>query len=71
MIKRLKKRVELDDAVAIHNLGAYYYYSRGLHGFPQDYEKALELFHRAAELGHADAYGSIGIVFGKWQRCRS
>ena len=28
-----------------------------------DYEKALELFHRAAELGHADAYGSIGIVF--------
>jgi len=61
MIKRLKKRVELDDAVAIHNLGAYY--SRGLHGFPQDYEKALELFHRAAELGHADAYGSIGIVF--------
>ena len=55
------KRVELDDAVAIHNLGAYY--SRGLHGFPQDYEKALKLFHRATELGHADAYGSIGIVF--------
>ena len=47
MIKRMMKRVELDDAVAIHNLGAYY--SNGMNWLSQDYWKALELFHRAAD----------------------
>ena len=26
------------------------------HGLPQDYNKALELWHGAGNLGHADAY---------------
>ena len=60
MIRRLQKRVELDDAVAIHNLGCDY--SEG-NGFTQDYTKALELLHRAGELGHADAYSSIGSAY--------
>ena len=55
------KRVEADDAEAIFNVGMYY--SRGMNGYPQSYTKALTLYHRAAELGSADAYCSIGSVY--------
>ena len=51
MNERLKKRVELNDAAVMINLGEYY--RDGVCGLPQDYTKALELYHRAAELGHA------------------
>ena len=47
--------------MAIYNLGVYY--SDGLYGFPQDYTKALELFHRAAEHGVAIAYAGIGYLY--------
>jgi len=60
-VKRLKKRVEANDGQAFFTLGSYY--RDGLFGLPQDYDKALELFHRAAELGNADAYGCIGNVY--------
>jgi len=59
--ERYKKRVALNDAIAIFNVG--YYYSEGLKGFPQDYNKALELWHRAGELGHAEAYTNIGYAY--------
>ena len=36
--------------------------SRQEYRYPQDYTKALELFHRAAELGHAEAYLNIGCA---------
>jgi len=55
---RLKKRVEVDDPNAIYTFGCYY--ARGLGGFPQDMNKALELFRRAGKLGHSEAYGCIG-----------
>jgi len=60
-----KKRVEVNDPIAIHNQGNYY--RDGRNGFPQDYTKALELWHRAAELGDATSYSSIGYAyqFGK------
>ena len=60
-MKREKKRVMLDDPIAIYNLGVYYF--NGTHGFPQDHTKALELFHRAGKLGCADAYHTIGIAY--------
>jgi len=60
-LKRLKKRVEANDPIAIYNTGNYY--RDGRNGFPQDYTKALELFHRAAELGQAEAYCNIGYLF--------
>ena len=60
-IEQLQKRVELDDAEAIRNLGCYY--REGEYGFPQDYDKAFELFVRAGELGHANAYNSIGHAY--------
>ena len=60
-VKRLNKLVEKNDPRAIYNLGCYYYH--GANGFPQDYKKALKLYHRAAELGHAGAHCNIGSIF--------
>ena len=60
-VKRIKKRVEVNDPVAIHNLGVYY--SEGMYGFPLDHKKALEFWHRAVELGHTKAFVSIGYAY--------
>jgi len=60
-IKRLKKRVEVGDAHAIFNLGVFY--SNGEYGLTRDRTKALELWHRAGELGYAGAYFNIGIAY--------
>jgi len=53
--------VDAGDAKAIHNLG--FNYSNGAYGLPQDYGKALKLYHQAAELGHADSFYNIGCVY--------
>ena len=55
---RIKKRVDAGDVNAMHGMGCFC--RDGDHSFPQDYKKALELFHRAAELGYAESYCSIG-----------
>ena len=60
-IQRSKKRVEANDPIAIYNLAMYY--RDGINGYPQDYTKALEVYHRAAELGHAGAYAGIGYAY--------
>ena len=60
-LEREKKRVEKDDPIAIYNLGVYY--DKGRNGFPQDYTKALELWHKAGELGYSDAYVCIGYAY--------
>ena len=64
-IEREKKRIAANDPKAIFNLGVYY--NKEIYGFPQDHTKALELFHRAGELGCAEAYNGIGLAyeFGK------
>jgi len=59
--ERIMKRVEVNDAGAMLSLGMYH--RDGRYGFPKDYEKALELWHRAAELGDAKAYCSIGYLY--------
>ena len=59
--ERDKKRMEKDDPIAIFNLGNYY--QDGRFGYTQDCRKALELYHRAAELGDAFAYASIGYAY--------
>jgi len=61
VIKRLKKRIEVDDAIATYNQGCDY--ARGMHGLPQDRDKALELWHRAADLGYAASYCNIGYAY--------
>ena len=59
--EQLLKRVEVDDAEAIFTLGIYY--RDGEYGFPQDYDKAFELFVRAGELGQAAGYNGIGYAY--------
>jgi len=56
-----KKRVELNDPIAIYNLGVSY--TDGINGYPQDYKKALELYHRAGDLGNAEAYRNLGLAY--------
>jgi len=53
--------MEAGDAAAMFNLGCYY--QNGTLGLSQDYTKALELSHRAAELGYASAYTNIGYAY--------
>ena len=63
IIKRFEKRLNMDlnDTDAIYNMGCYY--ARGQLGLPQNQAKALELWHRAGEFGHATAYYSIGYAY--------
>jgi len=61
VIKRETKRVEVNDVIAIHNRGVWY--RDGRNGLQQNYVKALELYHRAGELGYARAYSNIGYAY--------
>ena len=60
-VDQYTKRVEVDDAEGIRNLGCCY--SSGSHGLPQDHAKAFELYHQAAELGNKTSYYCIGIAY--------
>jgi len=57
-IEREKKRVEMNDPIAIYNIGHNYY--TGMNGLPQDHTKASELWHRAAGLGYVKAFLNLG-----------
>ena len=59
--KRINKLVDVGDPVAIYNHGVNYRDRQ--FGFPQNYTKALELWHRAAELGYTRAYVNIGCAY--------
>ena len=61
VIEQMKKRVEIGDAEAIRNLGCHY--NNGRRGFQQDHAKALELWHKAGELGNALSYYNIGNLY--------
>jgi len=47
-VNRLKKRADGGDAESICMMGCYY--GNGHYGFPQDYAKALEFYHRAIQI---------------------
>jgi TPR repeat protein len=61
LVERMKKRAEGDDADAIHNLGCYYH--QGDCGLPQDYDKAMEFWLQAGELGCTVAYRSVANAY--------
>jgi len=61
LVERTMKRVESNDGQAVFNQGCWYSY--GEHGFPQDYGKALELWHRSVKLGFTNAYNRIGDAY--------
>jgi len=60
-LERMKERVEAGDPIAIYDLGCNY--RDGTDGYPQDYTKALELWHRATDLGYAQACTNIGYAY--------
>ena len=62
---RIKKRAEANDAVAIHQLGGFY--CIGENSIPQDYNKAIELWLRAGELGCAAAYDCVADMYDDWR----
>lgn len=61
IVERYKKGLEAGDPVAICNQGNLFF--DGEYGFPQDHAKALELWHRAGELGFSRAYCGIGSAY--------
>ena len=61
----LQKRVEADDANAMHNLACYYRDAEM--GLPQDYGKALELWLRGAELENKESQCSIADAYRQGQ----
>jgi len=63
VIQRYKKRMEMNDPMAIYDLGCMY--RNGECGLPQDFAKALKLYHRAADLGNAQSYYNIGHLYMK------
>jgi len=65
VVETLKKRVEAEDPIAIHNLGIHY--RDGAYDFPQDMNKALELWHRAGEHGCSKSYNTIGYAYDNGQ----
>ena len=61
LVERIKKRSESDDAIAMNQLGNYY--DDGRRGLPQNYDRAMELWLRAGELGCAMAYNNIANAY--------
>ena len=55
--------MEVGDAQAMYEyeLGCYAY---GMHGLPQNRDKALELYLRAGELGCTIAYHNMVMIIG-------
>ena len=60
-MERLRKRVEVNDAGAIRQLGGYYY--QGVMGLPQDLNRAMELYLKAGKLGNAMSYFNVGNFY--------
>ena len=63
VLEQQMKRVEANDAESMKQLGCCY--AKGLFGLQQDWNKALELWTRAAELGSSTAHYTIGGAYYK------
>ena len=63
IIRQIEARALKNDVVALNNLGGFF--TKGEHGFPKDYLKALDCYIRAVELGSPEACTSIGGCYKK------
>jgi TPR repeat protein len=63
LLKLVEKRGDSNDARALYLLGMLH--NTGDEGWriERDVDKAVELFHRAAELGYASAYHDLGVMY--------
>ena len=60
-ITRMKKLVDKGNAEAIYNLARFY--ANGSRGVPRDWNKAIELWLKAGELGCAKGYFNLGVIY--------
>jgi len=58
LMKRCKKRMQLNDANAFHAMGQQHYL--GDWGLPRNAKKAIQLWTKGAELGSCNAHSSLG-----------
>jgi TPR repeat protein len=61
LVGEVMKRVAANDAGAIWTLAGCYY--NGFNGLQQDQTKAMELYARAADLGHSKAHNHLGGIY--------
>jgi TPR repeat protein len=61
MVGEMMKRVDVNDAFAMHVLGTYYY--DGEQGLQQDQAKAMQLMVKAAELGDSNSHNRLGDIY--------
>lgn len=61
LMKRIKRRMKLNDPGSFYLMGTYYY--QGERGLPQSKKKATELWIQAAELGHLEAHHSLSLLY--------
>jgi len=61
LVKRINKRMKLNDAEAFFMLGGFCYH--GMRGVPKNTKKALELWKQGAELGSISAHYNIGNTY--------
>ena len=61
IVGRMEKRIKAKDSLAVYGIGCFF--ADGLHGLPKDSAKAIKLWHRAGELGNAEAYHNIGSAY--------
>ena len=64
-LKRVKKRMKVNDSEAFCTLGWWHY--RGQMGLTKDINKALEFWKQAAKLGSLSSNHSMGVSFHKGQ----
>ena len=66
-IKWMKKRMGKNDPVAFHRLASFY--RNGAMGLQKDGYKAMELLHKAAELGSIGAHQNLGYAYDLGEYC--
>jgi hypothetical protein len=64
-VKRLEKRADANDSVAISQLGSLYFIGDERLSITKDMDKGLKLLHRAAELGCTEVYSNLGAIYYK------
>ena len=60
-LKQLKKLMDKGNAYGFYQLAGYY--GRGICGLPRDFQKTIDLWLKAAELGFTLAYFNLGNVY--------
>ena len=60
-MKRLRRRIEMNDKLALRTLGCAY--QKGIRGVPRDIDRALKLLNKAAELGSVEAHFDLANLF--------